>query len=1133
MSKCLDLVRRNIEDLSQAELDQVLKQIQAEQGRNIAAGMDADTAAAKAGMTVADKLRVAKALQRAEYLRNRAIRMNHVAYLQTTWSHNLKQGVEAILVGSLHSQFGSRSSVTAAKGQLRRMYLAGAQHDLEATGHWREFHSGAMDLDVRRALQALDTKGDTGNLPAGAVAVAKAMQKWYETMRLNANRYGARIGKLDGYAGRQEHSPRMIRKEGEDAWTKFMQENLDFERTWGDEPPATAEKQAEWFHEAFLNVATGVRKDTGVTEREAAFSGPANLAKSMSRERSFHFKSPEAEFEYSKRFGMGTLAEDFAEHVGRMADRTGLMKVLGTNPEYNLKAIVAELLQDNRAGANFKVTDALRAASAPNGRFDRLYRTVSGQTKFVANQTLATVQHSVAAFNSVTGLGGIVLSQIGDMFQGAVAMRSQGMNFFGQLGKYLIAPIREIATSLSPPERKAFLASLGYHNEVALPNHLRFESGDDVPGAISASVSKFFKWTGATGMTDSIVLTNLQTMARYWGELAHGADYAGLSMRNKRTLDRYKIGEKEWNLLRAGIADFEGGKYLTGDAVREVDAAHFAPLAAAEIDAVKRGLAERVQKRMQQDIREQEWVDKRAKKLSEDLAAATARIDARLANADEKHAAQLYELRDKLSGLYDHIDTQNSYWQTVRDRIPSVAQVAADAVRAERAGRISRETQAKMKRAGDELMHAVAGLDERFREKWDKKFADLNREMEAGLNPDELAGRAAEMDQAFAEANALLTEKVAGMEDKGAARAQDMTDRIEQAKALRDLALKDIAKAKAAAPAAGELRRAGTSEGRAKEAAKNLKSEARQITRDLERWKKELNEDFVSRWEDRQGDLEAFADGITERINARAKETARDVGSFEPKIAEILDRTRDDMASRIQTMFSDENDTARIMPDDRTKAFLEQGTQSGTPLNAALKLFWQFKGYGHAMLTRGLLKEVYGYGSKSFGDRDIGGTLAGIGTFVAAGMAGGYVAMQLKQLAAGKEPRPVSAKSLMAATSQFGGLGIYGDFLFSQASRTGTNIYTTLGGPTVGTVQRGFDLYVAAKNGDDAKAKLLQGAINSVPGNNFWATNLAVKYFALWRLQEAMNPGYLRRLEQSSVDQTGAEWWLHPTDAAQ
>jgi hypothetical protein len=110
-------------------------------------------------------------------------------------------------------------------------------------------------------------------------------------------------------------------------------------------------------------------------------------------------------------------------------------------------------------------------------------------------------------------------------------------------------------------------------------------------------------------------------------------------------------------------------------------------------------------------------------------------------------------------------------------------------------------------------------------------------------------------------------------------------------------------------------------------------------------------------------------------------------------------------------------------------------------------------------------------------------------------------------------------------------MGIYGDFLFGEANRFGQGFLTTLGGPAIGKADQIFQLWNAIKAGDDAGAQALRFTISNTPYANLFYTRMAADYLFLYELQEAMNPGYLRRMERRVEQETGAEWWLRPSEA--
>jgi hypothetical protein len=146
----------------------------------------------------------------------------------------------------------------------------------------------------------------------------------------------------------------------------------------------------------------------------------------------------------------------------------------------------------------------------------------------------------------------------------------------------------------------------------------------------------------------------------------------------------------------------------------------------------------------------------------------------------------------------------------------------------------------------------------------------------------------------------------------------------------------------------------------------------------------------------------------------------------------------------------------------------------------------------------------------------------------------GYMAMSIKDMLKGKTPRPLdNPKTWVAAMSQGGGLGIYGDFLFGESSRMGGGFLETLGGPSVGKLADAKRLFDSAKSGEDVGAQALRFAVSNTPGNNLFYTRMAVDYLFLYELQEAMSPGYLRRMERKAEEERGQQWWLRPSEVVQ
>ena len=137
----------------------------------------------------------------------------------------------------------------------------------------------------------------------------------------------------------------------------------------------------------------------------------------------------------------------------------------------------------------------------------------------------------------------------------------------------------------------------------------------------------------------------------------------------------------------------------------------------------------------------------------------------------------------------------------------------------------------------------------------------------------------------------------------------------------------------------------------------------------------------------------------------------------------------------------------------------------------------------------------------------------------------GYVTMALKDLANGKNPRPVNdAKTWAAAMIQGGRFGGRGDDLFGEYSRFAGGLGETVLGPVLG--EGLTDVMNVWNEIRTPRRATIQGAAFTTSGRrrdiahggtrfiNLFYTRIAVNYLAVHQLQKMLNPGYLRRSER-------------------
>lgn len=167
-------------------------------------------------------------------------------------------------------------------------------------------------------------------------------------------------------------------------------------------------------------------------------------------------------------------------------------------------------------------------------------------------------------------------------------------------------------------------------------------------------------------------------------------------------------------------------------------------------------------------------------------------------------------------------------------------------------------------------------------------------------------------------------------------------------------------------------------------------------------------------------------------------------------------------------------------------------------------------------------------------------------TFVASMIAGltvfGAVSVQLKELAKGRDPRPMDTGAFWGqALMQGGGFGIFGDFLTSETSRTGGGLAETLTGPVVGL---GADVTRAVMSNAARVAEgkdpligrdLVNLARRYTPGASLWQIRLAMDRLVWDQLQWLLDPearGAWARAEKNRAKIGRNRSWWEPGETA-
>lgn len=241
-----------------------------------------------------------------------------------------------------------------------------------------------------------------------------------------------------------------------------------------------------------------------------------------------------------------------------------------------------------------------------------------------------------------------------------------------------------------------------------------------------------------------------------------------------------------------------------------------------------------------------------------------------------------------------------------------------------------------------------------------------------------------------------------------------------------------------------------------------------------------------------------------------------------------------DLATKVLEMINTETNYAVPTSSLRGRVLLTGDSRPGTLGGELGRSFAQYKNFGVTLVATHLMRGIQQPTGKAKGhylaDLVISTTLMGA------------LALQMKEMAKGRDPRPMDSTDFwFAAMLQGGGLGIYGDFMFADVNRYGGGLAQTVAGPTVGFLDDLRNLTLGnikeAAAGEDTKfAKEMIGfAARYAPGNSIWYLRLALERNITDQLRMWADPNSfadMRRLERYYQREYGQNYWWRPGQVA-
>jgi hypothetical protein len=253
-----------------------------------------------------------------------------------------------------------------------------------------------------------------------------------------------------------------------------------------------------------------------------------------------------------------------------------------------------------------------------------------------------------------------------------------------------------------------------------------------------------------------------------------------------------------------------------------------------------------------------------------------------------------------------------------------------------------------------------------------------------------------------------------------------------------------------------------------------------------------------------------------------------------------------ELSLRFLEMVNRETDFAVPTTSIKTKAILSGGTQPGTFMGEIAKSASMYKNYAVTLLGNNMTRIVtqkeinnvfMGMKIPTAAARALQATDLVIGATVMGG-----IALQLKEISKGRNPREVDTPQFLgAALLQGGALSLFGDFLSSSTNRYGGGLAETVAGPVVGLVGDLSKLTIGniteLAQGKDTNfvKEFTRFTGRYTPGQSIWYLNLAFKRLALEQMEQWGDPKARQRYSkqmQKYRRETGQDYWWNPGETS-
>jgi hypothetical protein len=425
--------------------------------------------------------------------------------------------------------------------EARRQAIEG-----EAFGHIAEIlrrHRAIVPGVMRHAAEMDELGAEAFGEDSGSIAAkeaAQAVRDTQEWLRLRANAAGANIGKLENRGFATHHDSRKVAEAGFEAWWAAERPRWDLARMVDEETgqPFTEARLLEAARAVHASIASD-----GALDRTPGAAGRTSFANRLGQHRFIHYKSYADWKASQEQFGTGTAFDALVGEVKGTARAIAAMELLGPNPEATIRTVQDRVAGDPQLFEPGQLRKRDRSAKVSKV-VGRLWDEYTGALRQPESRGIALAFSTYRGLASASKLGSSPITAMSDIGYGTATRAFNGLPTAGIVGDYV--------KLLTHPDYRLAAAYLSFVPEV-WTSHVAGQSrflAEELTGEFGRRVSDgVLRAAGLSAITDAgrqghgLVTFIYATMVR-------DKRFAELEPPWRAALERYRIGEKEWDTIR-------------------------------------------------------------------------------------------------------------------------------------------------------------------------------------------------------------------------------------------------------------------------------------------------------------------------------------------------------------------------------------------------------------------------------------------------------------------------------------------------------------------------------------------------------------------------------------------------------